>query len=225
MLKKLDHAFPIQPIVDQVVALPYFERYVQLNETDEGRLFNGPYRTKPEYVGTPLGNVLEALGSVGEARLLKLKPEESYMAHSDPDDRLHMSIITNEYCRIIDLEENQMYYLPVDGTVWLMDTGPIHVASNFGAHERIHLNIRVLLPDVKEGWVRFTVEGGDYDWRHIIQISITRWMNRALKEGKMTGIRKLGDREMLVNPRDQAAMDELVRVGQQAGFTIKTSTV
>jgi hypothetical protein len=41
----------------------------------------------------------------------------------------------------------------------------------------------------------------------------------------MTGIRKLGDREMLVNPRDQAAMDELVRVGEQAGFTIKTSTV
>jgi len=225
MLKKLDHAFPIDPIVKQVNELPYFERYIQLNEADEGRLFNGPYRTKSEFVGTPLGNVLEALGNVGEARLLKLKPEESYMAHSDPDDRLHMSIITNEYCRIIDLEKNQMYYLPVDGTVWLMDTGPIHVASNFGAHERIHLNIRVLLPDVKEGWVRFTVEGGDYDWRHIIQISITRWMNRALKDGKMTGIRKLSDREMLVNPRDQAAMDELVRVGEQAGFTIKTSTV
>lgn len=225
MLKKLDQAFPIDPIVEQVKALPYFEKYIQLNEADEGRLFNGPYRTKPEFIGTPLGNILETLGNVGEARLLKLKPEASYMAHSDPDDRLHMSIITNEYCRIIDLEANQMYYLPVDGTVWLMDTGPIHVASNFGAHERIHLNIRVLLPDVKDGWVRFTVEGGDYDWRHIIQISITRWMNRALKEGKMTGIRKLSDREMLVNPRDQEAMDELIRVGEQAGFTIKTSTI
>ena len=225
MLKKLDQSFPIEPIVEQVNSLPYFERYLQLNETDEGRLFNGPYRIKSEFVGTPLGNVLEALGPIGEARLLKLKPEASYMAHSDPDDRLHMSIITNEYCRIIDLEANQLYHLPVDGSVWLMDTGPIHVASNFGAHERIHLNIRVLLPDVKEGWVRFTVEGGDYDWRHIIQISITRWMNRALKEGKMTGIRKISDREMLVNPRDQACMEELVRVGEQAGFTIKTSTV
>lgn len=225
MLKKLEENFDIQPIIDQVNSLPYFERFVQLNETDEGRLFNGPYRTKAEFIGTPLGNVLEKLGNVGEARLLKLKPEASYMAHSDPDDRLHMSIITNEYCRIIDLEANQMYHLPVDGSVWLMDTGPIHVASNFGSHERIHLNIRVLLPDVKEGWVRFSVEGGDYDWRHVIQISITRWMNRALKEGKMTGIRKIHDREMLVNPRDQAAMDELVRVGEQAGFTIKTSTV
>jgi hypothetical protein len=82
-----------------------------------------------------------------------------------------------------------------------------------------------LLPDVTDGWVRFTVEGGDYDWKHIIQISITRWMNRALKEGKMTGIKKLTDREMLVNPRNQAAMDELVRIGEQAGFIIKTSTV
>jgi hypothetical protein len=225
MLKKLDQAFPIQPIVEQVNALPYFEQYVQLNETDEGRLFNGPYRTKPEFLGTPLGDVLESLGNVGEARLLKLKPEQSYMAHSDPDDRLHMSIVTNEYTRIIDLDANQMYHLPVDGSVWLMDTGPTHVASNFGAHERIHLNIRVLLPDVTDGWVRFTVEGGDYDWRHIIQISITRWMNRALKEGKITGIRKIDHREMLVNPRDQAALDELVQVGEQAGFIVKTSTV
>jgi hypothetical protein len=220
MLKKLDHAFPIDPIVEQVNALPYFERYIQLNETDEGRLFNGPYRTKPEFVGTPLGDVLTALGNVGEARLLKLKPEESYMAHSDPDDRLHMSIVTNEYTRIIDLDANQMYHLPVDGTVWLMDTGPIHVASNFGAHERIHLNIRVLLPDVKDGWVRFTVEGGDYDWRHIIQISITRWMNRALKLGKVAGLRKIHDKEMLVNFTSEEYKQELVKIAQGAGFTV-----
>ena len=223
MLKKLDHAFPINPIVEQVKALPYFERYIQLNEADEGRLFNGPYRTKLDFVGTPLGDVLAELGDVGEARLLKLRPEESYMAHSDPDDRLHMSVITNEYCRIIDLEENQMYYLPVDGTVWLMDTGPIHVASNFGAHERIHLNIRVLLPDVKEGWTRFTVDGGEYDWRHIIQISITRWMNRALKLGKVTGLRKIHDKEMLVNFTSEEYKQELVKIAQDAGFTVTLS--
>jgi hypothetical protein len=64
MLKKLDQAFPIEPIVQQVNALPYFERYIQLNETDEGRLFNGPYRIKSEFLGTPLGSVLEALGNI-----------------------------------------------------------------------------------------------------------------------------------------------------------------
>ena len=58
MLKKLDKQFPIQPIIDQVAAMPYFERFVQLNETDEGRLFNGPYKIKPEFVGTPLGDCL-----------------------------------------------------------------------------------------------------------------------------------------------------------------------
>jgi hypothetical protein len=225
MLKKLEENFAIQSIVEQVEKMPYFDKFVQLNETDEGRLFNGPYRIKPEFVGTPLGNVLEKLGNVGEARLLKLKPEASYMAHSDPDDRLHMSIITNEFCRIIDLEENQMYHLPVDGSVWLMDTGPIHVASNFGAHERIHLNIRVLLPDVTEGWVRFTVDGGEYDWRHVIQISITRWMNRALKLGKVTGLRKIHDKEMLVNFTSEEYKQELVKIAQDAGFTVKTSTV
>jgi hypothetical protein len=221
----LEENFAIQSIVDQVAAMPFFDKFIQLNETEEGRLLNGPYKIKSEFLNTPLGDLLEKLGNVGEARLLKLKPGESYMAHSDPDDRLHMSIITNEYTRIIDLEENKMYHLPVDGSVWLMDTGPIHVASNFGAHDRIHLNIRVLLPDVKEGYVRFTVEGGDYDWKHVIQISITRWINRALKEGRLTGLRKITDREILINPRDQECLDDLIRVGEQAGFTIKTSTI
>jgi hypothetical protein len=223
MLKKLDKQFPIQPIIDQVAAMPYFERFVQLNETDEGRLFNGPYRIKQEFVGTPLGEVLSSLGNIGEARLLKLKPEGSYMAHSDPDDRIHMSILSNEYSRIIDLEEDKMYHLPVDGSLWLMNTGNIHVASNFGAHERIHLNIRVLLPDVVKGYTRFTVEGGDYDWRHIIQITITRWMNRALKSGKVSGLRKIHDKEMLVNFTSEEYKQELVKIAQEAGFTVTLS--
>lgn len=220
MLTKLDKQFPIQPIIDQVAAMPYFERFIQLNETDEGRLFNGPYRIKSEFVGTPLGEVLTSLGNVGEARLLKLKPEASYMAHSDPDDRIHMSIISNEYSRIIDLEENKMYHLPVDGSLWLMNTGNIHVASNFGAHERIHLNIRVLLPDVVEGYTRFSVEGGEYDWRHVIQITITRWMNRAIKSGKVSGLRKIHDKEMLVNFTSEEYKQELVKIAEEAGFTV-----
>lgn len=220
MLKQLDENFAIQPVIDQVTAMPYFEKYIQLNEADEGRLFNGPYRIKPEYVNTPLGNVLATLGNIGEARLLKLTPGSSYMAHSDPDDRLHMSIVTNEYCKIIDLEHNQMHHLPVDGSVWLMDTGPIHVASNFGARDRIHLNIRVLLPDVTDGYTRFTVVGGDYDWRHAIQISITHWMNRAIKQGKVIGLRKVHDKEMLVNFVSEEYKQELVKIATDAGFAV-----
>jgi hypothetical protein len=104
-----------------------------------------------------------------------------------------------------------------------MNTGNIHVASNFGARERIHLNIRVALPDVTEGCTRFTVDGGDYDWRHVIQITITRWMNRAIKSGKVSGIRKIHDKEMLVNFTNKQYEDELVQLGRDAGFTITLS--
>jgi hypothetical protein len=69
------------------------------------------------------------------------------------------------------------------------------------------------------------VEGGDYDWKHVIQVSITRWINRALKEGRLTGLRKINDREILINPRDQECLDELIQVGESAGFTIKTSSI
>lgn len=222
MLQKLEKNFPIQPIVDQTLSYK-FDRYLQLNETSGG-LFNGPYTIKAEYKNTPLGNVLESMGNIGEARLLKLTPEESYMAHSDPDDRWHLSIITNPYSYVMNLETNEMFHIPADGHLYLMDTGPVHVATNFGSRDRIHLNVRVLLPDVDNNPVRFIVHGGDFDWKHVIQVSISRWLNRAIKEGRVLGLRKIHDREILFNPLNDEVLKELVYVTEQAGFTCTVTT-
>jgi hypothetical protein len=216
MLRLLPQKFSIYPIIDQVNSLS-FKKRLSLNSTDSDT-FAGDYQTLPEFEKTPLGKVLDSLGKIGEARLLKLEPEETYMAHSDPDDRIHLSIITNPFSYIIDLNDRQMYHLPADGSLWLMDTGKTHVAANFGSRTRIHLNIRIPLPKVSNGAYLYKILGGDYDFKHIIQIGISSYLNRAIKEGSITGFRWVSDREAEVNFRNESAKIQLESVIKKTGL-------
>lgn len=222
MIKRLDQKFLLQPIKKQVDKLS-FDKQLTLNETTGG-LFNGPYTVKQEFKSTPLGDLLESLGEIGEARLLKLGPGDSYMAHSDPDDRLHLNITGGKFSYILNLEEDKMYTIPDDGHLWYMDTGPIHVACNFGSRDRIHLNIRVLLPDVSEKYTRVKMIGGDFDWRHQISVTVSRWLNRAIKQGDITGFRKINDKEILISYKDSGVLEELKQIIYNAGFDCETST-
>lgn len=217
MLKRLGIKFPIQPIIEQVQSLD-FEKRLELNETS-GPLFSGPYITKPEFIGTPLGDVLEALKNPGEARLLKLHSAETYTAHADPDDRIHLSIITNSYSYLQDLTDNQIYHLPADGELWLMDTSKIHVAANFGGRERIHLNIRVTLPSFTSPGVLLTFTGGDFDWKQELYISFMGYINTAIKQGLITGIEKVSDRELKLNGNPDA-IQHISKSAINAGFGV-----
>ena len=223
MLQQLPQNFSIGPIVDQVNSLS-FEKRLALNKTGSDT-FAGEYQTLPEFENTPLGEVLSSLGRIGEARLLKLRPEETYMAHSDPDDRIHLSIITNPFAYIIDLDDNKMYHLPADGSVWLMDTGKIHVAANFGSRDRIHLNIRVLLPKISNGAYLYKILGGDFDFKHVIQIGISSYLNRAIKSGNITGFKWVSDREAMINFRDIAAKEQLESIIKKTGLGFEVSSV
>lgn len=205
MLQRLDKNFSIQPIVDQTLGLN-FESRLSLNYTD-GYLFSGPYHTRPEFLNTPLGNLLQNLGPIGEARLMRLKPEQTYMAHADPDDRIQLTIVTNPYSYLIDLDENKMYHLPVDGELWSMDTSRKHTAANFGSRDRIHLNIRCLLPDIDQNYFHYQIINGDFDDRHVIQSNISPFLNKEIKSKNILGIRKVNDRELLIQFKNKNIKD------------------
>ena len=76
MLSKMNIKLDIDPIIKQVESLD-FDKSIAINYTDD-KLLSGPFKTKPEFVNTPLGNALELIGNAGEARLLKLECAESY---------------------------------------------------------------------------------------------------------------------------------------------------
>jgi hypothetical protein len=222
MLSKIDYKVDIGPIVDQVTQLE-FKKKLDLNYT-EGKLLNGPYKIKEEFVGTPLGNVLNSIENIGQARLLSLDSAESYTAHADPDDRIHLAITTNPHCYLIDLDNNKMFHLPVDGQLWHMDTGTTHVAANFGARSRIHLNIRVLLPFFKSPGFKFTVNGGDYDWKQESYMTLMSFFNKSIKNKIIFGFEKISEREVLINC-DYEILDPYIQKLKEKGFSVSITPV
>lgn len=184
---------------------------ITLNQSDAG-LFTGKYTTLPQFQNTPLGVLLEELGEIGEARLLLLESGDSYTAHTDPDDRIHLAITTNPYAYIIDLDEEKMYNLPADGKVWQMDTGRKHLAGNYGGTSRIHLNVRAKLPNYVGNGYLIKIEGGDMDWKQQLYIDTMSYLNRANKAGLIKGIEKVSDRELLIDCpiRVIADLEELI---------------
>lgn len=217
MLTKMHIQVDIEPIVDQVSRLD-FEKSLTVNYT-EGKLLNGPYKTKQEFQGTPLGDALDKIGNIGEARLLKLESSESYTAHADPDDRIHLAITTNPYCYLMDLDNEKMYHLPVDGEFWSMNTGVMHVACNFGGRPRIHLNVRAGLPEYKYPGYLLSVDGGDYDWKQESYTTLMSFFNKAIKNKTITGFEKVSEREVLINC-NPVILSPYIKELHQKGFNV-----
>lgn len=201
MLTFTGKIFNLEQIQKQVSALPHFDKSLLLNDC-RGKFLNGPYELKNEFKGTPIGDVIESIENPGEARLLKLKPGETYTAHTDPDDRYHIAVFTNEYSYIIDFNSNLMHHLPSDGKLWKMDTSIPHVASNFGSRDRIHLVIRETLPSCKDNGYLLSGHGNDFDWKYEYYMETMGFFNKAIKDKHVIGFEKVNDREILINTDD-----------------------
>jgi Aspartyl/Asparaginyl beta-hydroxylase len=219
MITKTNFHFSLEPIIAQVNSMR-LDKKTPLNST-KGNLLSGEYTILPEFVGTPLGDVLKSLGNIGEARLLRLKGQEIYSAHCDPDDRYHLSIITTPYSFLVNIEQQTIHHLPADGYIWHMDTSVLHSAVNMGGGERIHLNIRERLPAYTSPGNRIRFNGGNFDWQQRLYI-LTGYINKMIKQGKITGIEKISDRELLLNA-DQEVIAYLKSTGEVDGFSVSVT--
>ena len=223
MLSKLHQINYIDAIVDQVSNMQFDSKRISLNRTD-GNLMSGDYEVLPEFVNTPLGKLLNELGDIGEARLLCLESGDTYTAHTDPDDRLHLAITTNPDCYIIDLDSQQLYHLPVDGQVWHMDTSVRHTACNWGGRSRIHLNIRYKLPKFSApGW-NLKISGGSFDWKQELYDGLMSYFNKQIKCNAITGFEKVNEKELNLNCTAQT-LREITSMITQKGFVVTGNPV
>lgn len=104
--------------------------------------------TTPEYFNF----VIESVGSeiVHRTRLAKLKAKSSIKPHIDYNTtyglRLHVPIVTHPECRFggVDKEGNAKdTHMPADGSVWFINPGLKHWATNASDIDRVHLIISV----------------------------------------------------------------------------------
>ena len=71
-------------------------------------------------------------------RLMKLYPRECYTYHYDYTKRIHIPLVTDKNCFIID--DKQIKHLPADGNHYIVDTTKWHTALNDSAElTRTHI--------------------------------------------------------------------------------------
>lgn len=119
------------------------------NPRADERFFRKRHKDLPEYFNF----VLDTIGKniVHRSRFAKLAPYSKVKPHIDYNTeysiRLHIPIITNEYCIFggIDPVTNkpEESHFPADGSVWFINPGVKHWAENNGPEERVHLIISV----------------------------------------------------------------------------------
>jgi len=185
MIKKTNFQFA-DTVIQEVVSSLTTDDIVVLNNPT-GDFFYDPWTIKDEYKDTAFDKLLSVLSNIGQARLIKLMSGDTYHAHADIDDRYHMSIQGN-YSYLIDLDNNVMHSVPVDGCWYLMDAGTLHVASNFGEIYRYQLVVRrLLMHSTSNDLVQVTVEPKIIHdkLRYYFDATLSSWLNRTNKRGLM----------------------------------------
>ena len=152
-----------------------------------GNFFYDPWVISDEYKDTVWNDILNTLPfSIGEARVILLKPGKCYQSHSDIDDRYHLNI-SGDFNYLIDLDNETMYRNHNDCEWYMLDTGNRHTAMNVGETVRVQLVVRKLLTHnalVDPIKVRLlSIILNPDDARYKFDDTISGWLNRANKTG------------------------------------------
>lgn len=165
--------------------------------TGEGTVLNEPtgdffydrWEIKDLYKDTIWQQVLDTLPmSIGQARIIKLEPGESYMAHADIDNRWHLNL-TGEQAYLIDLDEKVMHQCVRDNRWAYMDAGQIHVAANYGSTPRLQLVVREPLRNSRQpkDLVSINIEAAyeQHDFRYKFDNIFSSFLNKANQKYKL----------------------------------------
>ena len=153
-----------------------------LNEPT-GDFFYDKWEIKESYKDTIWQQVLDTMPmTIGQARIIKMEPGDSYMAHADIDNRWHLNL-TGEQAYLIDLDEKIMYDCVRDNRWAYMDASRIHAATNYGSIPRLQLVIRELLRCSRQpvDLVSISMEAAyeQHDFRYKFDKVFSPFLNRA----------------------------------------------
>jgi hypothetical protein len=159
-----------------------------LNEPT-GDFFYDTWIIKDLYKDTIWQQVLDTMPmSIGQARIIKLAPGESYMAHADIDNRWHLNL-TGDQSYLIDLDNKVMHSCVRDNRWAYMDASRIHAATNYGSIPRLQLVVREPLRRSRQpvDLVSISMEAAyeQHDFRYKFDKNFSPFLNRANQKYKL----------------------------------------
>lgn len=195
MLNKIFRIVDEQLVEDAIEIFPKDQEKLVLNEP-MGDFFYDSWQIKKEFIGTVWESLLNTLSvRKGEARVIKLKPGESYMAHADIDNRWHLNL-TGEQSFLINLDQQQMHLTTKDYQWYYMEADKIHVAANFGSVDRLQIVVRELLKHTNDTdliSVTISPNGNQFDYRYKFDNILSPFLNKSNKDNHLTGFRFSGE--------------------------------
>lgn len=96
--------------------------------------------THPELTNSIFEEYINCLPyQVFRTRIMILGPKSNYIPHKDPTPRLHIPLITNKETAFLFPDDNYMYQMNADGSVYWVDTTRYHTFVNWSNENRIHI--------------------------------------------------------------------------------------
>jgi len=98
-----------------------------------------------KYTGTYFEEIHRELSKrwiIGRMKLMLLRPETCLARHRDHEPILDIAIQSNSDAFLV--VDDEQFCIPVDGSVWLVDTTNYHTAYNSGETDRISLIVTYL---------------------------------------------------------------------------------
>jgi len=218
MLEKLDITVDSKILFDLVKHLPEGKNVLN---SPTGDFFYDPWKLMPEYQGTAIDELLQQLPDHGEARVIVLKPGQSYSAHADIDDRYHVTLDA-EQSYLHDIENEMMYATKPDNTVYSMNAGLLHSASNYGYKNRYQLVVRKRLQirNLEDPVNIFmSVTNPVYNLRYLFDSSFSRLLNKLEKQNKLSKFVKVNDFNIKFSI-EKSELNKLLTTQQLCGFKI-----
>ena len=80
--------------------------------------------------------------TIGRMRVVKIHALHCLTLHKDPTKRIHIPIISNSGNKLV--VDDKVYFLPADGSAYMVDTTKPHTAFNAGLDHRYNLLCVVL---------------------------------------------------------------------------------
>lgn len=195
MISSTNYILDTDILQSAIRCIPDIDFKLPLNEpTDD--FFYSPWKIKTEFKNTVWEDVLDSLPELhGEARLIKLDPGTCYYAHADIDDRWHLSLQA-EQAFLIDIHNEKMHKIDVDGRWYNFEATNIHSAANFGNIPRVQLVVRKLLHKNKlhsPVYIKLTLKKFRHDYRYLFDHAISPWLNKANKNSWLTDFKMDND--------------------------------
>ena len=185
-----------------------------------GEFYYDPWQLKPEYEHTAVAQLLHQLAPVGQAKIVSIPPGQCYLAHSDVEDRYHVTL-QSEHSYVLDITHQQQYACVADDRVYHMNTAQLHTVMNAGYVPRIQLVVRQLLTRhtlVNPVHVHIEATEAPYNLRQQWDQHILVWCNLANKQGVMTDFDPMNSEAQVQFRMERDQVDSLRSVLGQCGF-------